>query len=419
MSKIRVYELAKELGVDNKVVVEKAQELGIGGVRSHSNSLQPIDADQIRRSVIRQAIGSKPESEVVRTQVDRTTGEARTVVEKRKGNVIRRRRKGQDDGSADDTSPDEVSASQSSFDDSDAAEEVSQTVEGANAPSIGDSVQAGDPFAAELASPSDGTEVHQSVQAVDPGASLEALSSQSVEGDGADSLASGSGEEREAGGAEEKKTIGPKVLGKIELPQASPAKPKKPIRRKTEGEAGKTVTSDEDEEEDEDGKKKFGKGKKRSKKREFTRNDLVDYEGRGANRRSGKLTRGKKRRGEDGEELEDSSQSTEITTPKASKRIVKMDEVLTVGELANQMSLKSSEVIAKLIELGVMATINQVIDQDTAQIICEEFGFSIESTSFDETEILGKEEAEDPAKLVGRPPVVTVMGHVDHGKTSL
>jgi translation initiation factor IF-2 len=57
MAKMRVYELAKELGVENKVVITKAQELGIAGVRSHSNSLDPLDADQIRRALLRSAAG--------------------------------------------------------------------------------------------------------------------------------------------------------------------------------------------------------------------------------------------------------------------------------------------------------------------------------------------------------------------------
>ncbi|MDC0358075.1 translation initiation factor IF-2 N-terminal domain-containing protein [Oligoflexia bacterium] len=70
MAKIRIYELARELGVENKVVLGKASELGIPGKTSHSNSLDSDQADQIRRAVIRQAIGTAPESKVVTTLVD-------------------------------------------------------------------------------------------------------------------------------------------------------------------------------------------------------------------------------------------------------------------------------------------------------------------------------------------------------------
>ena len=93
MAKIRIYELAKELGVENKFVLGKVQELGIPGKTSHSNSLDSDQADQVRRAVIRQAIGNTPESKVVKRVVDSSTGEKKTLVESRKGNIIRRRRK--------------------------------------------------------------------------------------------------------------------------------------------------------------------------------------------------------------------------------------------------------------------------------------------------------------------------------------
>ena len=82
---MRIYELAKELGVDNRIVLMRAAELGMVGKSSHSNSLDPSEADQIRRAIIRQAVGAAPEGETVKTRIDRTTGETSSVVEKRKG----------------------------------------------------------------------------------------------------------------------------------------------------------------------------------------------------------------------------------------------------------------------------------------------------------------------------------------------
>jgi len=100
------------------------------------------------------------------------------------------------------------------------------------------------------------------------------------------------------------------------------------------------------------------------------------------------------------------------------KREVQIPETITVGELANRMAIKANEVIKTMMRMGVMATINQPIDQDTAQLVVEEFGH---------TAVRLKEDAlEDQLKatvgeleLLPRPPVVTIMGHVDHGKTSL
>lgn len=103
---------------------------------------------------------------------------------------------------------------------------------------------------------------------------------------------------------------------------------------------------------------------------------------------------------------------------KPAKRIIKMAEVITVGELARRMGIKANEVIKKLISLGLTATINQYIDIDAATLVANEFGYEVEETTPHESDLI--EGAEDkPEDLEPRPPVVTVMGHVDHGKTTL
>ncbi len=100
-------------------------------------------------------------------------------------------------------------------------------------------------------------------------------------------------------------------------------------------------------------------------------------------------------------------------------REVIIPEVITVQELANRMAEKSADVVKKLMALGVMATINQPIDADTAQIVVEEFGHKFKRVADSDVEQILDAEEDTADKLLPRAPVVTVMGHVDHGKTSL
>ncbi len=110
---------------------------------------------------------------------------------------------------------------------------------------------------------------------------------------------------------------------------------------------------------------------------------------------------------------------TEITVPKAIKRRIKLPEVVTVSNLAHKMSVKAAEVIQQLIRLGVMAAMHETIDFDTATLVANEFGFETETSRPTEKDMLPEKIADTSENLVSRPPVITVMGHVDHGKTSL
>jgi translation initiation factor IF-2 len=109
---------------------------------------------------------------------------------------------------------------------------------------------------------------------------------------------------------------------------------------------------------------------------------------------------------------------TPITTAAAHKRVVPMGETISVSALAQAMGVKAAAVVGKLFGMGVSATINQSIDFDTATLVAQEYGFEVKQDVFREEEVLAPV-AMDPEKLKARPPVVTIMGHVDHGKTSL
>ena len=104
--------------------------------------------------------------------------------------------------------------------------------------------------------------------------------------------------------------------------------------------------------------------------------------------------------------------------PKASKRHLKIEEVITVGDLAHRMGIKAADVIKKLIEMGMPSTLNQLLDADTAGILAQEYGFEVENVA-PEMESLIDQEVDKEEDLRPRAPVVTIMGHVDHGKTTL
>ncbi len=99
------------------------------------------------------------------------------------------------------------------------------------------------------------------------------------------------------------------------------------------------------------------------------------------------------------------------------RELIRLSESVTVGELAQAMRRKSGEVIKALLEMGVMATVNEILDPTAAKLVADKFNCDVEVRTLEGEEL--REEEVDPSQLVLRPPVVTVMGHVDHGKTSL
>lgn len=101
------------------------------------------------------------------------------------------------------------------------------------------------------------------------------------------------------------------------------------------------------------------------------------------------------------------------------KRVLKFQEGTTVKELSELLGQKLNDVIKKFMELGYMTTINQPIDADAAQIVAESYGLKLEPVIIEDEETLLEEQEVDESKLLPRPPIVTIMGHVDHGKTTL
>jgi translation initiation factor IF-2 len=191
---------------------------------------------------------------------------------------------------------------------------------------------------------------------------------------------------------------GVKVLGKIDLRKATAPPPSPGMRPLGDGGGAPSGTGEAP-------KKK--KGKKVISKPDMGSVMERDFY------RGGK--RPQKRKALPGKEI----RKTEITTPRASKRVVRISEMITVGDLARAMGVKAGEVLKKLIDMGMMATINQMLDHDTAVLLAGEFDYQVENVAFDAEQALEAEQETSAADLVPRAPVVTMMGHVDHGKTSL
>jgi translation initiation factor IF-2 len=178
-------------------------------------------------------------------------------------------------------------------------------------------------------------------------------------------------------------------------PKEAPLKEEKKKKKKS-----KVAETDRD--------RKFFKKKISFRRKEVVEGD--DLYGRGHRARKGK--KGVKAK------TAAPAQKTQITTAKAIKRRVKIDDTIVLSDLAKRMGIKAGEMIKTLMGMGVMATVNQTIDYDTAVLVAAEFNYDVERATFEEATLL-QVEKDEPDKLTERPPVVTIMGHVDHGKTSL
>jgi len=177
-------------------------------------------------------------------------------------------------------------------------------------------------------------------------------------------------------------------------PVARP-EPKRPAKKKEDKRAPKDTSSPKD--------------KRRSGKLTVSK-ALNEDEGRRARSLAAlKRAREKERRAQGGPTKPREKQVRDVIVP----------EAITVGELAKRMGEKGADLVKELFNLDMMVTVNQTIDQDTAELLVEQFGHSIQKVSEADVDIATEEDVDPEETLQPRPPVVTIMGHVDHGKTSL
>ncbi|HDS05929.1 MAG TPA: GTP-binding protein, partial [Deltaproteobacteria bacterium] len=370
MAKKRVHELAKELNLESKDLIARLEKMGIS-VKSHSSTLEDDDVEKIREALL--------------------SGDSHQIVEERiKSTVIRRR------------------AVRAPVEEQPAPEEEIPAEEAAATPAkkeVKEKREAPEKTAAEpsIADTAETKKKLSKKEEAKTPAGPEAADAEKV---------------KQPAAATPKPIVFVKhKITKPEIKKApKPEKPQKPGEKIIVPPPEKSV------------KKEFDKTKRKGK----APVEVFIEEEKAVPRRKvlEKKTDKKLRKQDDDREVSFikwrdekkvapvKMKKTEITVPKAIKRRIKIGDTISVGELAKRMGVKASEVINKLIGMGVMATINQSIDYDIASIVTSEFSFQVEKAELDFDESTLKVAAL-PENLKPRAPVVTIMGHVDHGKTSL
>ncbi|KMY67777.1 hypothetical protein AAU61_07815 [Desulfocarbo indianensis] len=488
MAKMRVYELAKELKVDNKDLVRQLIEMGFD-VRNHMSTISPEEAQAVRDRTKESRSEVVEEKRVTRTVIRRR----RKRVEPEPGEELEgyeEEAEGAEAAEAEDMGEPAAAAGEAA---PEAAREEAEPAEAAPQPAqepekeeppleeaamaqtamkaVEEQEPAEPPAEARLAEPvmEPETEPAPAPQPAEAGEAAEAEPVAAAEPEAAEPAAEPAApaqaapaaavapeaakpaatKEPAAAPAGEAKS-GPQAKGEPASAKEAEKKPKpKPKRRLREDEPARIISRPKQPvaptvpggprpepsrrpgppartdmaappgpaPEKLEGTRKRKKGKKTAssipddeflmRKTKSRKKEILDkadlYDDRGSRRKRGAPKRSRK---------------TELTTPKAIKRRVKVAEAITVGELAKRMGVKAAEMVGRLMKQGMMLTLNQSLDVEEATLVASEFGFDVERVGFEEHGLLEKKQ-DQPEEMQARPPVVTIMGHVDHGKTSL
>jgi len=401
----RVYELAKELGLDNKEVLTRLRDLQIQA-KSYMSILEPAEVEKLKQRLTQEA----------------STPAATSTVEKRVGRTIIRRRTLKVEPPAPEPepaappAPEKPAARKGALKKAPLRKSAQGGTEASPAPEPVPETSPPPPAAAPAAPPPTAAKPAPAAAPEHPRPA----------------------EAAPAPPAKRAKPVRPylkpsirrtaRAVDNMPLPEAKPLKPSEkvvPPPPPSKKKKGKSLAALAEEEEKEKaagrpgrrkGKPVEAPAKKKGLRRKVAFKAQQGMEGVELMDVGRMYTPVRKKKGP-GKKL--APKKTTVTIPKPSKRVAQMGETIVVAELAKRMGVKSRELVAKLAALGQALNPGSSIDYETAVLVATEFQFEVVKRTFQEAKILAFPAPDRPEELIHRPPVVTVMGHVDHGKTSL
>ena len=399
MSKSRIYEIAKELNVDSKLIVEKLKEMNVE-VKNHMSSITEEDAAKVRRTFQKQESSKLQEHKAESGNIAASVKNEQSQVKEERSRNVQNKSNGKDYGSRDKGKRD-------------------NSQKNGQRPQSGQNKNAGNENRDGRSNRDnrDNNRSYKENRNDFKGQNKKQGQDNRYNANDGHKNNQDNRRNRENRDGDFRKNNQDSVSNRRVGVNANRATPSAPVRPQQPSKARQAAKSNNEHFSKDAGEERYQDWNNQNDN-EKTRLEQVARSKRNENgnfqNRAGKNNKNNKAKGKNNKNVrkEPPREFAEV------KHHVVLEDSITVQDLAGQLGKKATDVIMKLMTMGVMATINQELDVDTATIIAEEFGATVEVKVSKEEELFTDIE-DAPEDLQHRPPVVTIMGHVDHGKTSL